>query len=144
MKNMVYFIEELNNRLYTLCKSRTNIFMIDFDQIVSTYGRKYLQEDQVTHFNHGGRLFGIALAGDEFRLEPLGDLDLLYRPSSYNIITTVYHEAVGAYRTIIQENSIKIVIFDLDDTLWRGVAAERDALDAVNMTEGWPLGIWRQ
>lgn len=37
-------------------------------------------------------------------------------------------------------DSVKLVIVDLDDTLWRGVAVEDDAISPI-MTEGWPLGI---
>ena len=35
---------------------------------------------------------------------------------------------------------MKLVVFDLDDTLWRGVAAESDDL-GWEMVEGWPLGM---
>ncbi len=44
-------------------------------------------------------------------------------------------------RSIEQTDAVKIVIFDLDDTLWRGVAAEKDTVQAAEMTEGWPLSI---
>jgi FkbH-like protein len=44
------------------------------------------------------------------------------------------------YRTLRQQDSIKIVILDLDDTLWRGVIAE-EGTDNPALIEGWPLGI---
>ncbi len=44
------------------------------------------------------------------------------------------------YRTLRQTDSVKLVIVDLDDTLWRGVLAEQDQLTGLE-TEGWPLGV---
>jgi len=56
-------------------------------------------------------------------------------------VQAVLSEAEANARTVAQTDSIKIVIFDLDDTLWRGVGAERDDIDVAKMTEGWPLSI---
>jgi FkbH-like protein len=54
-------------------------------------------------------------------------------------LDAVWLDILARYRTLSQQDQIKIVILDLDDTLWRGVLAEdghfKDGL------EGWPLGL---
>jgi FkbH-like protein len=44
------------------------------------------------------------------------------------------------YRTVRRVDEVKLVIVDLDDTLWRGVVAEADDV-ADDTIEGWPMGI---
>lgn len=38
------------------------------------------------------------------------------------------------------EQPVKLIITDLDDTLWKGVLAETDEIVAGDHTEGWPIG----
>jgi FkbH-like protein len=45
------------------------------------------------------------------------------------------------YRTIRQLDMVKMVIVDLDDTLWRGVVAELES-EELPTSEGWPKGLW--
>lgn len=44
------------------------------------------------------------------------------------------------YRTLRGIDAVKMICVDLDDTLWRGVLAERDDVDG-SLIEGWPLGF---
>lgn len=48
------------------------------------------------------------------------------------------------YRVQNQIDSVKLVIFDLDNTLWRGLIAEHYApeLGSHPHPDGWPIGIW--
>jgi FkbH-like protein len=48
-------------------------------------------------------------------------------------------EIVASYRTIRQVDQVKLVIVDLDDTLWRGLAVENGIDEAL--VEGWPIGL---
>lgn len=140
LSNMVYFVEQLNKKMYEYVSSYNNVYILDYEQITSTYGKKYLQDDSIMHLNHGSALGGIEAAGDEHRLEPAGDPRALYAPAEEKYIAAVWYEAIGAFRSIQQKDSVKLVIFDLDDTLWRGVGAENDVVGPA-MTEGWPTGI---
>jgi HAD superfamily phosphatase (TIGR01681 family) len=45
------------------------------------------------------------------------------------------------YNILHQDNQVKLIICDLDDTLWRGVAAEADDFSDNERIEGWPLGL---
>jgi FkbH-like protein len=47
------------------------------------------------------------------------------------------HEVFAMYRTVGQREMVKLVVVDLDDTLWRGVAAE----GSLGILEGWPMGF---
>ena len=140
--NLVYFIEELNRYLAELISKRTNCFLIDFDQIVSIFGEKYFSDDLVSHLNHSSNINNSILKQeDRRRLEPTGDVFKLYTPNTEKIVKAVIAEAEANLRTIAQRDVVKLAIFDLDDTLWRGVGAEQEVIDALRMTEGWPLSI---
>ncbi len=47
---------------------------------------------------------------------------------------------MALFRTVRQVDAVKLVIVDLDDTLWRGVAAESED-HSGEAVEGWPLGL---
>ncbi|MBK3773821.1 HAD-IIIC family phosphatase [Azospirillum brasilense] len=140
LSSMVHFIDKLNGFLYEELKSRNNAYMIDFDQICSMFGKKYVNEDLVSVISHGAILADIESRFDEPRLEPLGSVTALYGPKTEKYIVAAFEEARTMYRTIQQTDAIKLVIFDLDDTLWRGVPAERENI-SEELTEGWPIGI---
>jgi len=140
LSNIVYFIEQLNVFLYRELQKYNDVHVIDFDQIASIFGRKYVGEDLVFVTSHGAVLVDIESKFDESRIEPLGSSTVLYGANSDKYIIAAFEEACAMYRTIKQTDNIKLVILDLDDTLWRGVAAEKDSIDP-SLVEGWPLGI---
>lgn len=139
--NISYFVEEMNRYLAELIAIRKQCYLIDLDQIQASFGRKYFSDELITNFNHSSALAPIGFHDDKKRLEPPGDTIAIYTPKIETIIRSVIAEAEASLRTIEQVDSVKMVIFDLDDTLWRGVAADRNAIDIGEMTEGWPLGV---
>lgn len=138
--NLIFFTEQLNIRLYEMIAGYADCHMIDFDQIIATYGRKYFQDDIVTSTAHGSALRVGVSPLDLARIEPFGDFRALYTPRVADVLVAVYEEVKAADRTIRQQDSVKIAIFDLDDTLWRGILAEADEIGFDN-TEGWPIGV---
>ena len=140
LSNMVYFIEQLNRRLYEEAAKFRNMTVIDSDGIIDTFGKKYFQDDFLSHFTHGSIATGLAMPGDQARLEPIGNVEELYSPNIARIIIAFYREALALRKAEQQTDAVKLVIFDLDDTLWRGVAAETDD-PGPEIIEGWPLGI---
>ena len=140
-RNTVFYVAELNRELFALIEGRRDMHLIDVEQISSVLGKRFIQDDSVSHISHGSTLSNLGMAEDEARIEPVGDVPALYSERVYDFNSAVYDEVLAAHRSIKQHRAIKLVIFDLDDTLWRGVAAERlDDLD-IGMTEGWPLGV---
>lgn len=138
--NLVHMVEELNRHLWTLCEARPGVQFVDMDAISATMGRRYVQDDSTLQTNHGGPLAPIEMWHDVNRIESVGEIDVIYsrRPASF--VQSVFQEVLAMHRTLLQRDSVKIVLFDLDDTLWRGVAAEQAVL-GPEMTEGWPLGM---
>ena len=141
LANPVHFVERLNRELHRLAAAVPALTILPFDEIVAGFGRKYYQDDSITHWNHGSYVgIGFTLTGDRDRLEPIGDRDRLYAPQGDRVVLAAWDEVLATLRTRAQTDAIKLVIFDLDDTLWRGVAADADEV-AMDMGEGWPLGI---
>ena len=140
-RNLVYFVEQMNVYLNSLVSSRSNCYMIDLEQIVCTFGKKYYLDDLISHFNHSGAIGGLLAPEETSRFEASGDPQVTYSPRTKKIAHAVIAETEASCRTIEQQDSLKLVIFDLDDTLWRGIAAEREHIDPSAMMEGWPLGI---
>jgi FkbH-like protein len=140
LRNFVYFVERLNQRLAEELQAYSNAYLFDFDQLVATHGRKYCQDDSVMHIGHGAALADLEADKEMPRLEPLPPLRQVYCSNVNLFLQLGWQELLAMYRTIRQIDMVKLVVFDIDDTLWRGVAADQN-VDAVRALEGWPLGI---
>ena len=140
LRNLVYFIEQLNQALVEELARYDNAYLLDVDQLVSTYGRRYFQDDVLCQSNHGGALSNAGFARDQERLEPLVEANKIYPTRLYDYLRIMRAEVIAMYRTIRQIDMVKLVIMDIDDTLWRGVAAE-SAEHSSSAIVGWPLGV---
>ena len=140
LRNFVYFIEKLNEALGGELQQYENAYLFDFDQIVSTYGRRYLQDDAVWTISHGSALADTDFEQDTGRLEPLERVSRYYPLATHKLIHCACTELMAMVRTIRQADMVKLVLVDLDDTMWRGVAAEEAEASSMSR-EGWPLGL---
>lgn len=138
--NLVHLVEELNRHLWALCEGRPGVQPVDMDAVSATMGRRYVQDDSTLQTNHGGPLAPIEMWHDVNRIENVGEIDVIYSRRPLSFVQAVFQEVLAMHRTLLQRDSVKIVLFDLDDTLWRGVAAEQPVLGA-EMSEGWPMGM---
>ena len=141
LANPEFFFSELNRYLDTRVREQTNMYVVDFDQICANFGRHWVGEDRVTHYNHGGILSPMKIDAGTPRIVQEANVSALAPIKSDAIIQTAFDEVLELNRIIRQQDSIKIVIFDLDDTLWKGIAAESDGPTDPIVTEGWPLGL---
>jgi FkbH-like protein len=141
LRNPVYFIEKLNEALVRELDGYSNTYFFDLNEIIATYGRRYVQEDAIAAFNHGGFLGNYDFQYDQNRLEPTLKATDLYEERLSPIVLAVWDELVSMYRTVSQSDMVKMVVIDLDDTLWRGVVAEL-SVDELPTSEGWPKGLW--
>jgi FkbH-like protein len=141
LRNFQFFIEKLNQALEEELRQYQNAYLFDFDQIVSTYGRRYLQDDAVWTISHGAALSNTGWEDDQARLEPIDQVTRYYPVSTHAFVLHAWAELIAMVRTIRQADMVKLVLVDLDDTLWRGVAAEQAELSSVVAIEGWPLGV---
>ena len=141
-RNFVYFIEKLNESLSNAVTGNfRNAHIVDVDQICSTYGRKYLQDDAIQSQNHGAGLHNDGDTLDSNRIEPPGPIAEYYTIRDIDFQNAFWAELRALHRTIRQVDQVKLVIADLDDTLWRGLAVENQNADAGAAVEGWPLGL---
>ena len=140
LRNFVYFIEKLNEALDAELRQYNNAYLFDFDQVVGTYGRRHFQDDAVWTIAHGAALSDADWEEDQSRLEPLDKMSRYYPLTTGEFVRHAWTELLAMYRTIRQADMVKLVVIDLDDTLWRGVAAEEAEASSLSR-EGWPLGF---
>ncbi len=121
-----YFFYELNKILYNLTKDTGNTYFIDLNEIASQVGKFKIQDDFYLNLTHNGYI------GQEY-----------FNPEVYLSIygKMVWGRITGHIKVLRKIDSVKLIIVDLDDTLWRGIAAEEDDIIVGSRTEGWPLGF---
>ena len=141
LRNPVYFIERLNEVLGRELESHSQAFLFDINAVVASAGAAGVQEDMIASFNHGSLLGLFEYFRDTGRLEPPGRADHHYASQTPAVLLTAWHELVAMLRSIRQTDMVKLVVLDLDDTLWRGVMAEAEA-DSMDDGEGWPRALW--
>lgn len=140
LRNMVYFVERLNECLAAHLRSFENAFLFDYDQVVATFGRKYVCDDAVWQVNHGSVLEDSNHEMDRRRLQQVARIGRYYPLRVQQIRRSAWNELVAMYRTVVGADMVKLVVVDIDDTLWRGVTAE--GMDhGQDEVEGWPLGV---
>ena len=140
LRNPVYLIERLNQCLCEEVSRYANAHVLDMNDIAATFGRKYIQDDGVWPTNHGAVLSDVDFDRDQMRIAAIPAVSAYYTLRSYEFIQALWAEVVGLYRIVRQSDAVKLVIVDLDDTLWRGVAAEIEEYPPDGL-EGWPLGL---
>lgn len=137
LSNPAFFIETLNRFLDSEVRKQRNCHPFDADQIAATFGKKYLQDDAVWQINHASVLSDADFEQDRRRLEKVAPASEVYETRVWEFVLATWQEILGMYRIAQRVDAVKLVIVDLDDTLWRGVLAE----DGPGSVEGWPLGL---
>jgi FkbH-like protein len=140
LRNPIFFIQRLNRELSDLVDQYPGGHILDIEQISASFGRRFVQDDAFWSFSHGGFISDFDALMDGERLEAETPLSQRYRLDVQGVIGEMWDEAVAMLRTLRGIDRVKMVCVDLDDTLWRGVLAERDDVD-YTVIEGWPLGL---
>lgn len=140
LRCFTYFVDRLNDELHSLAASIGNMFVVDLGNILRTYGSKYFQDDFLWQLNHAAAVGDNDISGDQQRLHPVVPVSQQMLVRSTDFVIAMWNEIVAIYQTVKRTDAVKLVIFDLDDTLWRGVVAEMDEPDPTSL-EGWPLGV---
>jgi FkbH-like protein len=139
LSNPEYFIFRLNQELERLIGKYNNAYMLDLDALSASIGRRYSQDDTIYHASHGALL---QLPGIDYsRMEVIAPFDSYYEVSWWKELPKIiWAELLAMYRTIQQTDSVKLVVVDLDDTLWRGISGDIEDPGTID-TEGWPIGF---
>ncbi|WP_310888957.1 HAD-IIIC family phosphatase [Gluconacetobacter dulcium] len=141
IENPVHFIEELNKFIAEEIKKYTNVFFYDINDTMASVGRQYINEDMITSFNHGSMIGDFDFEFDQNRLEVVQRAPEIYDAEITLFLKSGWNELIAMYRIVRQVDSVKMVVVDIDDTLWRGVIAEH-APSEMPTTEGWPRAFW--
>ncbi len=140
LRNPVHFTERLNQHLVELLGQYSNTHLLDADGIAATFGRKYIQDDSVCVSSHNSLLNDWDHPLDQARIHKPEPLSRLYSLRTDEFIRAIWAELVASFRTVRQVDGVKMVVMDLDDTMWRGVIAESESITGLEF-EGWPLGV---
>ena len=137
LRNVMHFIERLNIFLAAEVAKLENAYFVDIDQVSASIGKKSCQDDTVWSFTHGTTLSDGDHDHDLNRIEPPESMQHHYCARWVEFFEALLHEILAMYRTLQQRDAVKLVAVDLDDTLWRGMAAE----GTLGVLEGWPMGF---
>jgi len=150
--DLVRVIRELNHYLSERLRSFKNTYLADVDMIANSIGKKYFLDDAIVFYTHGA-LFYTDWAAHETtpywsapspgRIEEIPNLGETYENKNDEFFEAIHRQMVALYRTTKQVDMVKLVIFDLDNTLWRGQLVEHYQPEVKwPYSDGWPLGIW--
>lgn len=144
--------EHANHRIAERISGLKNVYILDLDMIANTLGKRYFLDDFIFFFNHGGIFYTDWHEQENSpwwsppgrgRIETVPPITDDYPSHLDEFFEAVHRHAEALYRTVRQIDPVKIVIFDLDDTLWRGQIAEHYLPGGTwPHTDGWPLGHW--
>jgi len=140
LRNPVYYMEKLNEILYQEVHKRSNAYCVDVNEISATFGRRLIQDDGLWLLSHGTYANDWDFEYDRDRVEPRAPFTEHHTFRTEEFILAVWSEVAAMYKTIRQVDQVKLVIVDLDDTVWRGVVAE-DGIGNPALLEGWPFGL---
>jgi FkbH-like protein len=137
--NPEYFVDRLNECLERIVRSNKNAFVFDLDRIFASVGRRYVQDDIIAVTSHGGPLGQTPVINT--RIEPMASMVDHYEFRPTHLWSgVIWSELLAMYRTVHQIDSVKVVVVDLDDTLWNGVSGDIAEINGF-MIEGWPIGF---
>ena len=138
------FVRRLNEIIRAALRPESNCHFLDINEIVNSVGRFHLTDD-IHMFS--ARASFIADGDVEPDIEA-GRLAAPVPPSTtYSMdrrwrmtCEVVWERVLDGIKIIRQIDAVKLIIVDLDDTLWRGVAAEGER-DTYFRTVAWPTGF---
>ncbi|MHB1696716.1 MAG: HAD-IIIC family phosphatase [bacterium] len=143
LENVMYFIRKLNEQLELSILRNASLHYFDANECLSLIGRESLQDDVLYMCSHGGILsnFDIELDVKNKRIvPPIPALNFFKAFKGGNYIELIWKRLSDSLKIIKKISPVKLIVIDLDDTLWRGIAAE-DNMENFERIEGWPMGF---
>jgi FkbH-like protein len=143
--DLAQITRRLNDYLAVAITRYKNAYLADVNGIANTIGKQTILDDMIYFYSHNAVLYKDRDdSGHIPRIEDIPPLESFYPSRSEAFVAAVYDQAIALYRSIHQVDQVKAVVFDLDNTLWRGQLAEhyRPGEAGWPKTDGWPLGIW--
>lgn len=135
-------IRELNKRMCEEAHAHAGFHFVDINDVLSAKGRENIHDGYISHMSHASYMYVGHDDADSSRLQ-----GSICRSELYDVergrretIPALGERIADVLDILEQRDPVKIIIVDLDDTLWRGVAADEDK-PAWEFSEGWPLGF---
>ena len=151
--NIQYLVDQLNRHLETVCIASGRKYIINIDDIASAYGKMFFSDERTAWYSHGGVIPFYIEGLNGSRLEATPHTVDHFQLMSVGLLMGAVLNDIRAKLKIFQGlDSIKLVVVDLDDTLWKGVVGDSDLANMKNlhelapgelfmMIEGWPMGV---
>lgn len=138
-----YLVREINRLLSDAVRKTNNGYFLDSNEILNFVGRRHLQDDVVASSSHASFINDWDFKLDANRLNaPKALVNVLtYEVTSREYALALLSRIEAIVKIVEQRNPVKLIIVDLDDTMWRGVAAEGESLSPDQRIEGWPIGF---
>jgi FkbH-like protein len=114
-----HLVRTLNDQMAEALEGIENAYYIEINDLIRYYGDARVSDAYLFHFTHAS-----------------------FQPSkeSKAMRLAIIERIRNALTILAQESPIKLIVTDLDNTLWKGVLAELDEIVPGKHVEGWPLG----
>ena len=138
-------VRELNDVIAEACNRIPNVYVADTDEIAASYGKGLFLDDWWHIHAHNATMPHNWEEGTEapYHLNTaIPRADSLHPIREHGFYQLVWRQLESIYRSVRQIDQVKLVIFDLDNTLWRGRIADHyaDGLDWPT-ADGWVEGL---
>jgi len=143
--DIAWIVRRLNEHLADRVADLKNVYLLDTDALAGALGKDAILDDWYQIFSHNAAFFNdwVERAAHPFYY-PYGALRIGdFMPSGMEPFFSLIWRAIEAkIRALRQVDQVKLVIFDLDNTLWRGQIAEhyREGADHP-LAAAWPQGL---
>lgn len=133
LRNLQFFVGQLNVALERLLQARGqhNSFTLDADAVAATLGKRFTSDEFFNSLNHAApgevdEVHELNMEEQAFpRMDPLPAQRLHWElHDARRFGRMLSHELQSMYMTLTQPAPIKLIVADLDNTLWRGVLSE--------------------
>jgi FkbH-like protein len=138
----IEIVRRLNAHLREAVAPLAGAHVLDVNLLLNQVGRAHLQDDALMSATHGSYLHHGVLELDAQRIVPPKPPAGTYKiKAAERAYAAAFWTAVADGLKVIRgADPVKLIIVDLDDTLWRGVASEDD-VEPWARIEGWPIGL---
>ncbi len=119
-RSLYRLVRDLNDTLEEKLAERGQFYYLEINDIRQYYGDADTYDGYTGHFTHAS---------------------LSHRgPQGRRMYQEILRRVEAAWTVIRARDPVKLIITDLDNTLWRGILAEEEEIVPWQHTEGWPLG----
>ncbi|MCA7998057.1 HAD-IIIC family phosphatase [Burkholderia metallica] len=142
LQNPQFFVESLNREMEKVVRTYSNSYILDVNDVLNSMGRFRIQDDYARELSHASSLFDGGFEDDDKRIQKSTPVTHIYdvdgQPDVFgHCVLKVIEENIAIIKN---RDPIKLIIMDLDDSLWRGVLADADRSE-FERVDFWPMGL---